>query len=1429
MKLTRKRAILPMVAALEGRLLLDAAAPTATWIGQDGHDLVGPTWVPGGDDVQDIRISIQGLKPDRQVVYADVRGLGGGQWLYNGPPGGPWAAALVREPGTSTADLFIEPFAPEFGRRFSVELRYSDDGPSDTIWLDGGRADPNLRMPSAALKLNWVGQDGSDRVGPGPSVGPDGVQDIRLALANLSTGVGIESATLSAPDGTSWRFGVNRQLLPNAELVRRGDNPAQADLYVNPAPNLEGKTLTLTLQYTNGKSDSANLIAGRVNAALPAATPGPVDVSWGVLTPVWVGQDADSAGQRGDVKVHVGSIPAGRAIVAAVVANSVGQSWTFRGTGSNAVHLDGSSAPLAVRRSADGTSADIFFAPSRDETGSELTIRLVLDDGTQLASAFAGGKADTSLRAAGIADTAVDARPGDDLNDLANRFGTVRLAPGTYELDRPLILNNPVRLVAEAGATLRFTQPAAAAAWSTAIKIHAGNTTLEGFTVRFAGPVRWRGDVSYGPAVIGTTDNHDAQRPDPKVGIRVLGLDVESPPVAPGSFVEAPRMLRLVSASDGTIVGNRFKGGAIEFFGGPWTITDNDYRGTVPGTYAFDFIAAHATHDLTVERNVARPDGPSGKTWRFLVMTFYGFNDVVRDNQIAGLGPRDGESLDMNTNEIILTEGYNIQFEGTPSHVSADGRVVQVPFLQGGAVRVGDVVSVLAGPGAGQWRQVTQVLGRTAYLLDDPLPEGTTAIQVSTGFVNEVFEGNTVDSRGSRKALNLALVGNHFGTRVVDNRLLGGNDALKLTAAPSENPVMWGWSHVPFLGGLISGNWIEDAWSGAELSVEHSVAIKTNEGRVYFSAELTDNVVAWSAEFLKARAEANLTGPPTAFAIGNALSTDPGELLLRAENNRVIGPRGYVPGETVRVAAATINGEILVDHRIRLVTVAPQAPGSIALLADTGADASDGLTADGRIALGDSPTAVAYEYRLDDDEEFRPVSAADGFLPDALVQGANVVRVRSIDATGNRGPEAVYRFELDTVAPDWSVAALRPSSDSGRADHDRLTRETRPEFEAEGQPDHTLILLRDGSEVARRVGGGILQEPGPLADGSHTYRVRTVDRAGNSADGPELTITIDTEPPPAVAGLTALPGLMVAFAPTGDVDVYEYRLAGWETFVPLGGATTFRPAGLAWGENRVVVRAIDAAGNVGPEGEVIVVKARPRIRWAGQSGQDRVGAGTGSGPDGRQDVRLEVTEILDGRTIVAAEVLGVGGGFWTYGGTGAGLPLAFADGDTPDAASLFLQPLMVETGRPFAVQLQFDDGSTVELALAGGQADPGLWMPGQEPLPIPIPAPPPAPAPDPAPPVSPIGSDPGVPADPAPPPAADPAPAPPASEGPPVVISPGWRRRALIQARQQRAAALRQRQKSQRPAAIPRVKPAVQLSQAAKLELLARRRRATGR
>ena len=72
----------------------------------------------------------------------------------------------------------------------------------------------------------------------------------------------------------------------------------------------------------------------------------------------------------------------------------------------------------------------------------------------------------------------------------------------------------------------------------------------------------------------------------------------------------------------------------------------------------------------------------------------------------------------------------------------------EVPYLRGPAARTGDVISILTGPHAGEWRMIAQALGTTRYLLDAPLPDGEYAIAIGRGFVDQAYVDNTIDLRG---------------------------------------------------------------------------------------------------------------------------------------------------------------------------------------------------------------------------------------------------------------------------------------------------------------------------------------------------------------------------------------------------------------------------------------------------------------------------------------------------------------------------------------------------------------------------------------------------------------------------------------------------------------------------------------------------------
>ncbi len=239
MKRLPNRSLRPVVDPLETRRLLDGGL-AGTWLGQDGHDLVGPSSQPGPDGIQDIHIALTGLASGHTVTSALVTGLGGGAFQFGGITHD-WAAAFVRS-GPTTADVYIEPYQVETGRSWTVTLNY-DDGSTAAADLAGGTADPHLRLVQTTLGVTWDGQDGHDLTGPSAAVGPDGVQDVHLVLNGLRNGLDVQSVRVDGVPGISWQYGLNRQAVANAEFVRADNMSTQADLYFSPDRDLTGQAL----------------------------------------------------------------------------------------------------------------------------------------------------------------------------------------------------------------------------------------------------------------------------------------------------------------------------------------------------------------------------------------------------------------------------------------------------------------------------------------------------------------------------------------------------------------------------------------------------------------------------------------------------------------------------------------------------------------------------------------------------------------------------------------------------------------------------------------------------------------------------------------------------------------------------------------------------------------------------------------------------------------------------------------------------------------------------------------------------------------------------------------------------------------------------------------------------------------------------------
>ncbi|APV51890.1 hypothetical protein BWI17_20770 [Betaproteobacteria bacterium GR16-43] len=191
-----------------------------------------------------------------------------------------------------------------------------------------------------------------------------------------------------------------------------------------------------------------------------------------------------------------------------------------------------------------------------------------------------------------------------------------------------------------------------------------------------------------------------------------------------------------------------------------------------------------------------------------------------------------------------------------------------------------------------------------------------------------------------------------------------------------------------------------------------------------------------------------------------------------------------------------------------------------------------------------------------------------------LPEGTYTFRVRAIDTDGLPDPTPAVRTWTIDLPPDVTIT----SGPSG------LTRTWPAVFTfASNDPAATFQCRLDGPT------GMMLDAPCPasflvaVADGAYQLRVRARDAGGNLSTEAVRAFTMDTQPPSVV--ITGMP----PNPSTSDVATFTFSAneAG-AVFECLFDASNFSPCaspltrtGLPPGQHAFVVRAIDAAGNVG--------------------------------------------------------------------------------------------------------------------------------------------------------------------------------------------------------------------------------------------------------
>jgi len=225
-------------------------------------------------------------------------------------------------------------------------------------------------------------------------------------------------------------------------------------------------------------------------------------------------------------------------------------------------------------------------------------------------------------------------------------------------------------------------------------------------------------------------------------------------------------------------------------------------------------------------------------------------------------------------------------------------------------------------------------------------------------------------------------------------------------------------------------------------------------------------------------------------------------------------------------------------------------------------------------ATDGSGTGVAHIEASLDGAAYAPATSPVTYTD--LTDGSHTLSVRAVDAAGNvDASPASYTWTIDTVAPDTTITS-HPANPSASAS----AMFTFTASDGTGSGVAHIEASLDGGDFA--AAASPLNLTG-LAEGSHTYRIRAVDAAGNvDATPASYTWTVDTTAPaaPAIASIT--PTTVSGTAESGaTVEVFLSGTSLGTTTADAEGHWSLTISPLADGDYSLTAQATDGVGNVG--------------------------------------------------------------------------------------------------------------------------------------------------------------------------------------------------------------------------------------------------------
>ncbi len=234
---------------------------------------------------------------------------------------------------------------------------------------------------------------------------------------------------------------------------------------------------------------------------------------------------------------------------------------------------------------------------------------------------------------------------------------------------------------------------------------------------------------------------------------------------------------------------------------------------------------------------------------------------------------------------------------------------------------------------------------------------------------------------------------------------------------------------------------------------------------------------------------------------------------------------------------------------------------------------------------GSGSGVASYQCRLDSSEAKDWASCTSSTEYTGLADGSHTFEVRAIDQAGNAdATPAVSTWTVDTTAPQTQI-------DSGPSS---LVATAKATFafsgnDGSGSGVASYECRLDSSEVKDWAACSSPKEYTALADGSHTFEVRAVDKAGNAdaspasfgwtVDATAPTTQIDSGPSSLVASAKATFAFSGSDTGGSGVASYQCRLDSTQQADWGSCSSPKEYSGLADGSHTFEVRAVDVAGN----------------------------------------------------------------------------------------------------------------------------------------------------------------------------------------------------------------------------------------------------------